>query len=332
MKLLPSKSMVRGYPVLLPLHGTCDKNAIVDSCVFLVASTFCPWPVVFGHGCPKLLFVWVQGYWRCILFFVIDFNNSIKRSNQDVIDFHADAFQFRLRRRCLRNSIIIRALCFFGLLLKIAVAVIFFWCLTELLFCKIETRERRLLYSFGLVQFLLNFFFWFLFFRIICCENHIALMYELAIFDLDFLNFSWRKSTGRKLFRFCLTVERKRCRYADLCHIMLWRGVFHVIFFGICFLNKSPYCSNRDYDCCANQNLPFFVIQQSPLKKRFVIWLTTYVTNYTTIQSGSPLFFYLTNNFIMIVLFMSSRKEAGKKLRLKSKKRMIAFHDGNNQK
>ncbi|WP_271895795.1 hypothetical protein [Ligilactobacillus ruminis] len=31
----------------------------------------------------------------------------------------------------------------------------------------------------------------------------------------------------------------------------------------------------------------------------------------------------------MIVLFMSSRKEAGKKLCLKSKSRMIAFHDGN---
>ena len=57
--------------------------------------------------------------------------------------------------------------------------------------------------------------------------------------------------------------------------------------------------------------------------------VTTYVTNYTTIQSGSPLFFYLTNNFIMIVLFMSSRKEAGKKLCLKSKSRMIAFHDEN---
>ena len=76
----------------------------------------------------------------------------------------------------------------------------------------------------------------------------------------------------------------------------------------------------------------FSSFNNPPLKKRLVIWLTTYVTNYTTIQSGSPLFFYLTNNFIMIVLFMSSRKEAGKKLRLKSKKRMIAFHDGNNQK
>ena len=76
----------------------------------------------------------------------------------------------------------------------------------------------------------------------------------------------------------------------------------------------------------------FSSFNNPPLKKRLVIWLTTYVTNYTTIQSGSPLFFYLTNNFIMIVLFMSSRKEAGKKLRLKSKKRMIAFNDGNNQK
>lgn len=263
MKLLPSKSMVRGYPVLLPLPGTCDKNAIVDSCVFLVASTFaldqsysdtdaqncfsCEYRVIEG---ASYFCHWLQQFhqteqsrrhwfsrWCCSVSFATPLPQKQHHHKSSVILWLA------FEDRCSRHL----------LLMPDWAAVLQNW----------NSRAQTAAF-FWSCQFLLNFFFWFLFFRIICCENHIALMYELAIFDLDFLNFSWRKSTGRKLFRFCLTVERKRCRYADLCHIMLWRGVFHVIFFGICFLNKSPYCPNRDYDCYANQNLPFSSFNNPP--------------------------------------------------------------------
>ena len=57
-------------------------------------------------------------------------------------------------------------------------------------------------------QILVELLLLILFFRIICCENHIALMYKLAVFDFDFLNFSWGKSKGETRFDFAWPLSK----------------------------------------------------------------------------------------------------------------------------